>query len=291
MKKELVLTGWDDPIEMETTGRRHVIAKPFLGLAGHSFTLAVDDGEDYSLHFLTSDVLTWNKCGEEAKTFHYLSLCASANVCLVNFIDGCRVVSIVLDIEKSLTTLVFAYANQYPKRPKLMRHVILFGAIRRPGQPLPLIRHSYTSDMVGKKIAWNYSPVVTLTHLYATPYSLRSSLKNMKPLPPDATPEQRADCENRAERWGSLFFEEPCTYIKIGKDMYLILFRESNRNRIDPSQGGGDMLLIIDTARVRDVGRSASSDPDGPHMKLLNVQGTMIEEPDENESAPSFYWV
>lgn len=283
---------WDQPIQTENFGLHHNIPVKSRDLSGETFCLAMDDGNDYLLEIVSDEMLQWGVQGEVLETCSYLCIRANLSVWLVNFVNSQKAcISVVIDLENYLTTLVISESGVFPKRPKLLRHEYLFGAIRVDGKPLESRRHCFTDDLVGKKIAWEYSNVLTITHIYQTANSIRSSLKNMRPLPPDATPEQVANCEDRAKRWGTLFFEERARYIKITKDLYLVTFVEGNRNRINPNTGGGDLLLLVDTKRVRDAGRGFGVEASGPAMKLVCCQGRYIEEHDEMEDVPSPYWV
>ncbi len=292
MKNQYANTDWDQPIRTESFGLHHNIPVASYDLVGDSFDLVMDDGNEYLLEIVSNEMLQWGLQGEIMEACRYLCIRANEWVWLVNFInseENC--LSVVLDLKNSLTTLVVSETGAYPKRPKLLRHEYLFGAIRLDGKPLAARRHCFTDDLVGKKIAWDYSNVLTITHIYHTANSIRSSLKNMRPLPPDATPEQIANCEDRARRWGALFFEERARYIKIMDELYLVTFVEGNRNRLNPNTGGGDLLLLVDTRRVRDAGRGFGVEANGPAMKLVNCQGRFIEAHDEMEDVPSPYWI
>ncbi len=292
MIAKVLNSDWNQPIRTEDFGLRHNIPVVSYDLVGDAFNLALDDGCEYLLDVVSSEMLQWGPQGEEMEAFRYLCIRANESVWLVNFINNHHnCVSIVLDLENSLTTMVVSETGAYPKRPKLLRHEYLFGAIRRDGEPLNAIRHCFTDDLVGKKIAWDYSDVLTITHIFHTANSIRSSLKNMRPLPPGASPEQIENCADRSRRWGALLFEERARYVKISDTLYLVTFVEDNRNRLNPATGGGDLLLLVDTKRVRDVGRGFGIEPNGPVMRLVNCQGRWIEEHDEMVDIPSPYWI
>lgn len=283
---------WDQPIRTEDFGLHHNIPVVSHDLTGDSFELCMDDGNAYMLDVVSDDLIQWGIRGDAMEAYHYVSLRANESVWMVNFINGQEnCVSVILDLENYLTTLLVSETGRYPKRPTLLHHEFLFGAIRRDGKPLETRRHCFTDDLVGKKIAWNYSNVLTITHIYHTANSIRSSLKNMRPLPSDATPEQVANCEDRAKRWGELFFEERARFIKITTDLYLVAFVEANRNRLNPKAGGGDLVLLVDTKRVRDAGRGYGVHENGPSIQLVNCEGRFIEEHDEMEDEPSPYWI
>ena len=283
---------WDQPIRRDDTSQHRNIPVASYDLVGKAFQLAMDNGNEYLMEFVSRELLQWGVQGEIMEACGYRCIRANRSVWMASFLNRRKdCVSVVLDLENSLVTMVVSETGAWPKRPRLLRHETLFGAIRQDGKPLPARRHSFTDDLAGKKIAWDYSDVVTITHIYHTAHSIRASLKNMRPLPPDATPEQRENCADRARRWGALFFEERARYIRIQDSLYLVAFIEENRNRINPDTGGGDLLLLVDTKRVRDVGRGFGIGPNGPEMKLVNCQGRFIDAHDEAEDTPSPYWI
>jgi hypothetical protein len=284
---------WDLPIETTKTGMQRNIPRRNYELAGKSYRLAMDNGDSYTLHLVDGETAYWGMVGQTVTAQHYLCMRANAFVWMVTFMDGAfSCVTVVLDTLNQLTTVLFASVCDYANKPRLVSHRFAFGAIEEPGKPLPAKRHHYTAALAGKKIAWVYSPVVTITHIYHTPFSMRSSLKDMQPLPATATEEQRNECENRAARWGRVLFDEPCSYVKINENLVLATFIEINRYRVDPDQGGGDLLVLIDTDRVHDVGRIFSLGAEGkPRLGLLTAHGRFVDTPDEMETAENPYWI
>ena len=284
---------WELPIETAKDGLQRNIARRDYALVGQSFRLIMDHGETYELALTDEASARWEKIGERPLQVAYLCMRANETAWMVTFMESETTnVTVVLDKLNGLVTILRSTLGAYPARPKLTAQTADFGFIDTPGVEPAARRHFFSADLVGKKIAWHYSPVVTITHIYSSAHSIRSSLNDMKPLPENATPEQRRECENRAERWGRVFFEEPCTYIRIQDHLYLVTFREENRNRVDPSQGGGDLLVLVDTQRLHDVGRTFGQGPEGkPRFNLLTASGELVHSPDPMDTAPSPYWI
>ncbi len=284
---------WDLPIETATTGLMRNIPRKNYELAGQTFHLAMDDGDHFSLQILDGEIACWGMVGSAVSARQYLCMRANEFVWMVAFMSGAlESVTVVLDTLNSLTTVLSATVGDHAGKPRLVTHRFAFGAIQQAGKPLPAKRHHFSADLVGKKIAWSYSPTVTITHIFHTPFSMRSSLNDMKPLPETATREQREECENRARRWTAVLFDEPCSYIKINANLYLVTFIEVNRYRVDPEQGGGDLLVLVDTDRVHDVGRIFCLGADGkPRLNLLTAHGRFVDTPDALESAENPYWL
>jgi hypothetical protein len=278
--------------EMESDGRKRFILKLNDELSGRIYHLVMDNGYEYVVSFLSDETLAWAKQGDFFVYQDYKCAGGNPQTYFVNFIiteDGVYTcISLVIDLENSLVTMVKGNFGIYPARSRLTTHQVIFGAIKLPGEPLPVIRHSYTAELVGKKIAWQYSPAVKLTHIYISERYMRSSLKNMPPIDENTTAEQKAEIEDRAKRWGAIFFEETSYYIKISKHLYLVGMIEDFRNRINPETGGGDMLYLLNTVQMQDFIRSFSISPaQVPEIRMFTALGEFIDEPDEMESAPS----
>lgn len=70
--------------------------------------------------------------------------------------------------------------------------------------------------------------------------------------------------------------------------MHLCFVAEDNINRVLPDAGGGQMLMILNTARSRYIGRSFGVAVNGQaENQFIGVIGTFCDEPDEVELLPS----
>ena len=280
--------------EAAESGRRSYVLHSSPELAGRNFHLVMDDGSEYVAQFLTSEVLSWAGRGEAFVNQTYQCAKVAPKTYFVSFFHGggerppC--LSIVLDLKNSLATMVRATVGANPARPRLTSHQIIFGAIKRPGEPLPVLRHGYTADLVGKKIAWNYSPTVRITHIYLSEHYMRGSLKNMPPADESMTDEQKHEIADRARRWSELFFEEPCCAIKISEGLYLLCMIEDFRNRVNPQTGGGDLVYVVNTNLMQDFLRSINIRPGcPPELTIGTALGEFITDYDEMETAESPY--
>ncbi len=284
---------WDLPMIPDDTPLQRNVAVRNYELAGRTFSLVLDSGERRTLTVEDRDHVLWALDNDPPVRAEYLCMRADEWVWMLTFNESFSVnVVVVIDTKNDLTTVLWTAGGLHPARPKLATHTFVFGAIEREGRPLPMKRHHFTADLAGKKIAWEYSTTVTITHIYHDANTIRSSLNEMRPLPDWATPEQVREAENRAERWGSIFFEEPCSYVKLGDHLYLMTFIETNRNRVDPNEGGGDLLAIIDTQTVHDVGRTFGVGPDGrANFGLLTAKGRFVDSDDPLNDAPSPYYI
>ncbi len=263
-------------------------------LSGQTLHLVMDDGNEYVLSFLNGENLSYAKRGQDFEFTQYKCVKDDPEIYMISFFieesAGKVCVTYVMDIQTSYVTCIEARVGVCEARKDLVSHNITFGAIKRDGVPLEIMRHGYTNELVGKKIAWSYSKAVKLTHIYMSERYIRSSLRDMPPMDENTTPEQRRDIEDRAVRWSRNFFEEEGFYIKIRQNRYLVGFIESFRNRVDPATGGGDILFLINTDKMRDYIRSFSIPKNGaPRIFMGMAKGEFIQEPDEMESAKSPY--
>ncbi|MBR6406884.1 MAG: MoaF N-terminal domain-containing protein [Lachnospiraceae bacterium] len=285
--------GIDPPVREKlpemADGRRRYLALPDKGIAGKVFRLHMDSEEEYVVHFVTDDTLMLAKKGELFEQYSCSPMHCDDGVWFVPFMRGTECVTLVLDEAQGLVTVV--YAKAYPRTMQLVKHRILFGAIEKLNEKAEFKRHSFTDDLVGKKMIWHYSPYVNITHCYFTENYMRNSLKNQPELPDDAPEEAKFDAADRIRRWGSIFFEEPAQYVRINEHLYLVCLGEAHRNRMDPLQGGGDMVFAINTLRMRDYGRGYHLEPGLPGYSLFSVYGDWDETPDEMDTAESPYRV
>ncbi len=280
--------------ESVAEGRQRFITELNYGLSGKTLNLAMDDGNEYVICFLTEGKLMWAKRGDAFVYADYKCIKEMPEIYMLSFFaddeKGKICVTWVVDMGTSLVTLVEARVGLNSVRKNLVHQNIVFGAIKLNGVPLPVIRHGYTNELVGKKIAWQYSPAVKLTHIYLTERYVRSSLKDMPPIGENTTEEQIKEIKDRAKRWGGNFFEEECFYIKLREEQYLVGFIEDFRNRVNSATGGGDILFLINTVSMRDFTRSFDlKAAGGPKIMMGTAVGEFIEEQDDMETKTSPY--
>lgn len=287
--EKYIVTDRAPALPEENSGRRRYVAYPDTGIAGKAFRLYMDDLCEYFVHFITDDTLLLSKKGDALVSYSCKCLHCDDGVWMAIFMRGEQCVTLILDEAQSLATAI--YADMLPKKPQLVRHSFLFGAIVPFNGEIPFRRHGFTDEMAGTKITWHYSPYVNITHCYVTESYMRNSLRSMKKLPADAAPEAVFDAEDRVRRWGNIFFEEPAQYLRINDHLYIVTLAEANRNRIDPLQGGGDMVLAINTRRMRDYGRGFHTGLGAPSFGLISVNGDWNDMPDVMDDAETPYRV
>ena len=99
--------------------------------------------------------------------------------------------------------------------------------------------------------------------------------------------------EEREKREGlrpkEMLYEEPTRFIRIRDGMYLMSFVEDNMNRVDPTRGGNNLMVLTNMLHGFDCGRTFCLNG---QMKLehglFKAYGEFIEEdiPVEHEPTP-----
>ena len=259
-------------------------------LAGRTFHLAMDDGEDFELRFVTGNIVEWRRPGEALRYEEYGCLRADDKVYFVSSLLGGTespvCVTMVLDEEQSLVTIAVSRIGFYPKRPRLAVVDITFGAIRVPGQPLPVKRHGYTRDLAGRKITWHYATGFINTQIYYTEKYCR-----IRPLTDLRTPEEIAGEEEEIRaglRPAPMLYEEPMRVIRIKEGLYLLCFVEDNMNRVNPEIGGNNLMFAANLSRGCDYGRCFSIKNGKVEFGFFNAYSEPCEEdlPVEHEKSP-----
>ena len=220
-------------------------------LSGKQFKLVMDKEKDFYVNFLSGNILEWSVFGDE-KIWRENYECAKTSelTYFVNFeLTGTALrtnISLVIDIEQRLVTFVRTYTGFHEKFPYLVNSDYDFGAIDLSGYSLPNKRHGFTSDMVGKRIHWHYSPSIEIIHVYYDPHYCRVTFPPNRVLaaPP---PESNED-------WERFPYDEPAVYIKIKEGIYFVSIIEQNMSRRGLT--GNSLLFLMDLVRVHDVGRS-----------------------------------
>lgn len=251
-------------------------------LIGKNYRLAMDDGEEYELRFITGDVVEWRSPGKEFKWEKYGCLKADDTTYFVaSELSGTEfrtLITLVIDELNDLVTMAVSRMGRYPNRPRLVDVEFIFGAIRRPDKPLNPRRHGYSNDLVGKKITWYYSTGFINTHIYVSERYCR-----IRPMSANAPQSSNGDAPKE------MLYDEPTRHIRIKDGMYLISFIEANMNRVNPEVGGNNLMILTNLKDGFDCGRtfSKNSRQENEHG-MFRSYGEMIEEyiPVQDEPTP-----
>lgn len=280
--------------ESTAEGKGKYISTYNYELEGKTFHLLMDNGYEYVASFLSGEIVMWAQKGQPFYGEKYQCLKSDDTTYFV-VMELCgqplrTCLTLVLDLENSLVTMHVAKQGGIPGRPRMVEVEIIFGAISLPGQTPPFKRHSYTADLVGKKIVWTYSSGFVNVHIYTSEMYYRAWAIKRPPVPDDITPEQlakkRAD-EEREKKW---LYEEPFRCVKIKDGCYLCSGIEENMNKLDNAIGGNNLLILANLNKGSDVGRTFCLNSDQqPESGLFSSTGCFYEEDLEVEHLPSPY--
>jgi hypothetical protein len=197
-------------------------------LAGREFKLVFDDNTGATLRGNSGDSLTWHEKGGEPRTEYYECAKIDELTYFVNFeFDGLKPrtnITLVLDLEQNLVSKITTRTQFDPQFPILCDNNVVFGAIATPGLPLPAIRHSFTRDLIGKRIYWHYSPELEIIHVYYNEHRQCVTF-----------PEGKGWGNVPVDEWNALLeaypYDEPAWYVKIKERIYLVSVIEQNMVR------------------------------------------------------------
>ena len=265
-------------------------------LAGKDLHVIMDDGNEYSIRFLDGENLQWAEKDGPYVWRRYECLKADADLYFAHIIvsaeKGKEVhYSLIVDLAQDLVTLVITEEGKLEEAERLVKVTPLFGAIARPGRPLPEKRHFFTDRMAGRRISWQYSSHFYKTHIYFTPTLYRlpfvdtESFRRRYEAEEDPAEKERLKAlVDRFDRTKDTypFAEEPCFHITINDRFNLFCFCEENETLADPLKaiGGGGLILLQDLERLVQNGLGYAY---GSYT-MCTAYGREEFEPDEVES-------
>ena len=253
-------------------------------LNGKKFDLVMDNGDDYSIYFLSESKIEWRRIGEPKHCDLYECLKADETTYFVNFeatgIKPRTGISVILDTAQRLATLVKTYTDFTTKYPSLVESKFVFGAIDMPGFDLPKKRHAYTIDLLGKRIEWSYSPTFAIMHVYYHTSFVRASIAGNRA--------ERSPSPEEAELRAENPYDEPAVYIKVKDGIYIVSIIEQHMSRRGLT--GNSLLFLMNLKRVHDVGRSFGLNKDRkPENYLFSAFGKWVKSDGTIEALESKY--
>ena len=142
-------------------------------LSGKHFHIFLDNGSEYSLHFLDGENLQYAKTGEAYIWDSYECLKGDDTTYFVHVkphqFEGKVNHSWIIDLAQNLVTLIITEEGMIPASERLIRVTPVFGAIKAQGRQLTEKRHSFSDRMVGRHIYWYYNPGFSIQHIYHKP--------------------------------------------------------------------------------------------------------------------------
>lgn len=231
-------------------------------LTGKKYELVMDDGVDRILEFISRERLRFG-APEDLRDYEYECLKMDDQCYFVNFearpFTSPRLgITLVLDTRECLVTACFASLGRDPKFPRMPAADLVFGAVRRPDGSLPPKRHSYTADLAGKSIDWNYGSF-NIAHVYQTeryyrvaftPRALQRIMKNN----PAMMGGERREAPKEA-------YEDYMDAVKIRDGLYAVSLLETNLCRRNGH--GNNLFFLMNLKEMHDVGRSFGTNGEG----------------------------
>jgi hypothetical protein len=206
-------------------------------LAGKSFKLVEDEGFEIEYEIIDVDTLKWRTAAHpDWQEETYRAFEASDNLYMFGHTqtgeDYGKTILAAVDFDNGLATLYHAkIGNKYTNRE--VGYEVKFGVIQIDGlKAQDWIRHSFTTDMVGKAFTWNYSggeQGITSMHTYSSPYGLSWTIFN-------------------ANQEGGMMSSGPCKYIKLrDKEAYIMSW-------VEETAGGGLGTVLLNLRTMHDCG-------------------------------------
>lgn len=262
-------------------------------LSGRSLRLAMDSGYEYELSF-DRETVRWGKAGEEPRTDKYDCLKADDTTFFVNAeiadMQPRMGLSLILDDENALVTVLEARQGWNPKFPYLVSLRAHFGAVMVDGQPLNPRRHGYTADLVGKAIEWTYSPDFKITHVYRS-----ERYYNIVAPAPEVLSQKNRDEIRMAHEVTWKGYEdptEPALYIKVKEGMYIFGFVEEHMEKLTgPLVRGNSLSFLMNLKRMVDVGRSFGiNGRQEPENYCFGAYGRYVDYPEKFKNFKGEYF-
>lgn len=219
-------------------------------LAGKSMTLRFDAGPVTEYRFDDASTLYWRREGSEAwQRERYEAWEAAPGVVMFgHLLTGAPQhdkYSIVVDFDAGLATCIHGTVGT-PYIANETAAKTYFGVIEMEGLTPPLYRrHSYTKELVGHAVTYNYSPGLTSMHLYTTPHSLSWIIFT----------------DSGA---GGMEWSGPASYVKIRDQLYLAYWLEEACN-------GTLGTILVNLRTMHDCGTGYHCGADGLRLSAMGA--------------------
>jgi len=256
-------------------------------LAGKIYFLRFDDGMDFFIQFLDERFLLLGSPGASPTLEGY---CCMKSDDLTYFVHIDRTnatyapITLALDLENRLVTRVDTGKGS-PDLPRWFTMKPCFGYIGMCGFQAPVERHELSRDLIGSKIEWHYNEREPITHMYMQNNTVRLGRVPFEELSPE-----RREFYLKRKELGLEPFEEPVQFIRIKTYKYLVCFCECNMAHVNPTVGGGGILLM-DLSKVTDVGIFFTIKDNKEGYNPVSAYGRFSEKVFSEETAPSCYKV
>ncbi|MDR2615890.1 MAG: hypothetical protein LBC28_04855 [Oscillospiraceae bacterium] len=224
--------------------------------------------QEYEYEFVSKELLKWKKpdgtwqeeryvCFEPAKDIYFFSHMLTG----VKYSDGrdqYANVSHAVDFSNGLATCVYAHPGSWISDWEISA-TCLFGTAKGEGiAPSPFSkRHGFTTDLIGKSLAWAYSDTMSSIHVYSSPVSYSWTIFQ--------------DDNSGGATWSS-----PGFFIKLRDDAYLFQWVEENCN-------GSQGLVCFNPQIMHDGGFFFGINHSGLSLNITGAYARMLGNFDINK--------
>ncbi len=205
-------------------------------LIGKEFTLKMDGGPAWEYRITGLSTLRWREAG--TRRWHdetYKAFEPDEDLIMFAHVQtgtpyGRGIIAAV-DFRNGLATVFHSkIGNGYANRE--VGYDLYFGVLEAEGvTPPERLRHTRTTDLVGRAFTWNYSGGengLTSMHVYTSPwaYSWTIYLDNQE---------------------GGMVWSSPCEYVKLRKDCYIMSW-------VEETSAGGQGTVLMNLRTMHDCG-------------------------------------
>jgi hypothetical protein len=128
-----------------------------------------------------------------------------------------------------------------------------FGIFESEGvKPYRIFRHGFTTELLGRALAWHYGDDLNSIHIYNAPHSYSWTII------------MNAEYGSPSNRAGGYVWSSPCEYIKLRDDVYIMSF-------VEQKWDGLIDIFCMNLRIMRDVGFEFEISHDGTHMEFKKV--------------------
>ncbi len=219
-------------------------------LVGKAFVVRLDDRMGIEYRFDAIDQLRWREEGQrDWNEERYEAWEPAPDVLMFgHFLTGMPKhdkYSVVIDFESALATVIHGTIGT-PYIANEAAVETLFGVVDIEGVAPPRYRrHSFTDELVGRAVTYNYSPGLTSMHLYTTPHSLSWIIFGQD--------------GSGGPQWSG-----PAAYVKIRDQLYLAYWLEEACNGVLGT-------IVLNMRTMHDCGNSFRCNAEGLRLSTVGA--------------------
>ena len=205
-------------------------------LIGRQLILRMDDGPAWEYQFTGLSTLRWREVG--ARKWHdetYKSFEPDEDLIMFAHVQTGsaygRGITAAVDFRNGLATVFHSkIGNGYANRE--VGYDLYFGVLEAEGvTPPERLRHTRTTDLVGRAFTWNYSGGehgLTSIHVYTSPWAYSWTIY-------------------LGDQNGGMVWSSPCEYVKLRSDCYIMSW-------VEETSAGGQGTVLMNLRTMHDCG-------------------------------------